>query len=259
MVLPDVGVEAGSVAALQLALALASGVSLHAATELTLPVLARAGGDAPVAVFGVAGSAASGARCWPRDADWSRAFEAELAARWENGPLTELCRVLGVVSPFRIGPVVQQLGWTGLPFRLPVDGRLLQDVVCVPVAVAGLAVAAYFVGRADRDFADEEIERLAVLQPVVVTAHGRFLRAPGPGTVVLTPRQQEILRLMQRGLTTGSIASRLGISESTVGKHLRDLYVRLDTHDRVSTIRQAQAQGLLDGVGGERWQDVHFR
>lgn len=246
-------------AALRLALALAPCTTLQEATELTLPVLAKAGGDAPVAVFGVAGSEGSGARCWPRDADWSHAFEAELAARWDDGPLTELCRALGVMAPFRIGPLVRQLGWSALPFRLPVDGRQLCDVVCLPVGVAGLTVAAYFVGQVDREVADDEIEQLALLQPVVVAAHGRFLRPPRGRPVVLTPRQQEILRLMQRGLTTGSIASRLGISESTVGKHLRDLYARLNTHDRVSTIRRAQAEGLLDGVAGERWQDVRFR
>jgi len=258
VVLPESLTDTGAAAALQLALALAPCASLQQATELTLPLLAAAVGDAPVAVFGVAGSEASGARCWPRDADWSHAFEAELAARWENGPLTELCRVLGVVAPFRIGPLVRQLGWPGLPFRLP-GGVLLRDVVCLPVAVVGVAVAAYFVGRSDRDVSGDEVEQLTVLQPVVVAAHGRFLR-PTDGTgVVLTPRQQEILRLMERGLTTGSIASRLGISESTVGKHLRDLYARLDTHDRVSTIRQARALGLLDGVAGERWQDVRFR
>ena len=72
----------------------------------------------------------------------------------------------------------------------------------------------------------------------------------------LTSRQQQILELMQGGLTAGAIASRLGISESTVGKHLRDLYTRLDAHDRVSAIREARARGLLDGVGGEDWQDV---
>ena len=257
--LPGSDVDSGLLGALELASALAPCASLREATELTLPVLAAAGGDAPVTVFGVAGCGGSGARCWPLDRDWSQAFETELAAGWEDGPLTELCRVLGVVPPFRVGPVVEQLGWTGLPFRLPVDGRLLCDVVCMPVAVAGTMVAAYFVGRADREVSGREMDRLAALQPAVVAAHGRFLRATGTGTVVLTPRQQEILRLMELGLTTGSIASRLGISESTVGKHLRDLYARLNTHDRVSTIREAQAQGLLDGVAGERWQDVRFR
>jgi DNA-binding CsgD family transcriptional regulator len=92
----------------------------------------------------------------------------------------------------------------------------------------------------------------------VVASHGQFFRGSSE-LALLTPRQHEILHLMQRGLTTGAIASRLQISESTVGKHLRDLYARLDTHDRVSTVREAQVRGLLDGVAGEPWQDVRFR
>jgi len=246
----------GRDAVLELAVALAGCSSLSEAIELTLPALALAVG-APVTIFAAAGSRASGARCWPRDADWASAFEHELSALWENGPLTELCRRLGVVPPFRIAPLVRQLGWASLPMQAPVDGQPLQDAACLPVAVVGTSVCGYFVGRTDRDLSDEELERLARLQLAVVASHGRFLRSPA-GSAVLTPRQQEILRLLRGGLTTGAIASRLRISESTVGKHLRDLYARLGTHDRVSTIQQAQAAGLLDGVTGESWQDVRF-
>ena len=51
---------------------------------------------------------------------------------------------------------------------------------------------------------------------------------------------------------------RLQISESTVGKHLRDLYGRFHAHDRVSAVREAQLRGLLDGLTAEPWQDAHF-
>jgi DNA-binding NarL/FixJ family response regulator len=113
------------------------------------------------------------------------------------------------------------------------------------------------VGRVDRDFSDDELELVTALQSAVVASHGRFFRGSSE-SAVLTPRQHEILHLMRRGMTTGAIASRLQISESTVGKHLRDLYSRLDTHDRVSTVREAEVRGLLDGVAGEPWQDVRF-
>ena len=123
------------------------------------------------------------------------------------------------------------------------------------MSALGETVSGYFIGLVDRPVSDEELDGLARLQPAVVASHGRFLHGPDP-TVRLTSRQQQILELMQGGLTAGAIASRLGISESTVGKHLRDLYTRLDAHDRVSAIREARARGLLDGVGGEDWQDV---
>lgn len=90
-------------------------------------------------------------------------------------------------------------------------------------------------------------------QSVVVASHGRFLRAPEPA---LTARQEEVLRLLAEGLTVHAIGSLLGISQSTLDKHVRDLYGRLATQDRASTIRPAGLRGLLDGLVGEDWQDL---
>jgi DNA-binding CsgD family transcriptional regulator len=238
---------------LRLAVALADVPTLRTATGTTLPVLAAVAG-APVVVFAVAGTRAAGARCWPEAPDWSASFEAELAAVGESGPLTAYCRRVGVVPPFRVDELVRELGWETLPLRTP-EGELLRFAAYLAVAALGETVSGYFLARVDRPVDDEELAALARLQPAVVASHGRFLHGPDP-SVRLTSRQQQILQLMQGGLTAGAIASRLGISESTVGKHLRDLYARLDAHDRVSAIREARARGLLDGVGGENWQDV---
>jgi DNA-binding CsgD family transcriptional regulator len=238
---------------LRLALALADVPNLRTATETTLPVLAAVAG-APAVFFVVAGIQAAGARCWPEAPDWSAAFEAELVAIWEDGPLTTHCRNIGVVPPFRVDHLMRALGWQTLPLRIP-DLPPLRYAAYLAVAALGETVGGYLLARTDRPVSEDELARLARLQPAVVASHGRFLHAPDP-TVRLTSRQQQILRLMQGGLTAGAIASRLGISESTVGKHLRDLYTRLDAHDRVSAIREARARGLLDGVGGEDWQDV---
>jgi DNA-binding CsgD family transcriptional regulator len=252
----EAGARTSAGVVLELATGLATSMSLSDAIELTLPTLARACG-ASVAVFAVAGSNAAGARCWPRDAEWSSAFESELSSLWESGPLTELARSLGVVLAFRLADLMRDLGWTTMPIRSPVNGQPLQHAVYVPVAAAGRTVCGYFVGRVDRDFSEEEVELVTALQAAVVASHGRYFRG-STESAVLTPRQHEILHLLRLGLTTGAIASRLQISESTVGKHLRDLYARLDTHDRVSTIREAEVRGLLDGVAGETWQDVRF-
>jgi len=243
----------GGGASLELAVALADVPTLRAATEATLPVLAAVS-EATVVFFGVAGTRAAGARCWPDAADWGAFFAADLAALWESGPLTAFCRTAGVVPPFRLDALVRELGWESLPLQAP-SGEDLRYGAYLAVAARGAAVSGYFVVRADRTFSDGELDGLARLQPGVVASHGRFLRGPDPA-VRLTGRQQQILQLMQGGLTARAIASRLGISESTVGKHLRDLYTRLDAHDRVSAIREAWARGLLDGVDGEDWQDV---
>nr|WP_294696059.1 LuxR C-terminal-related transcriptional regulator [uncultured Friedmanniella sp.] len=241
---------------LRLASALADAGTLRAATATTLPVIAAVTGAA-VVVFAVAGTAAAGARCWPDAPDWSAAFEAELAAIWESGPLTARSRAAGIIPPFRLDAMMREVGWTTLPLRAP-DGEPLRHAAYLPVSAAGSTVSGYFVGLVDRQLSDNELTALAQLQGAVVASHGRFLRRPDPDAR-LTARQQEILVLMHGGLTAGAIASRLGISESTVGKHLRDLYARLNAHDRVSAIREARARRLLEGVEAEDWQDVRMR
>lgn len=240
---------------LQLAVALADVPTLRAATGITLPVLAAVSG-ASVVVFAVAGSSAAGARCWPEAPEWSAAFDAELTAVWESGPLTRFCQTAGVIPPFRLDGLLRDAGWTTFPLRIPGD-EVLRHAAYVPVAAVGETVSGYFIARADRPFDDGELVALGRLQGAVIASHGRFLRGPDP-TARLTARQQQILQLMQGGLTAAAIASRLGISESTVGKHLRDLYARLDAHDRVSAIREARARGLMDGLGAEDWQDIRI-
>jgi DNA-binding CsgD family transcriptional regulator len=236
---------------LGLAGALATASSLTRQVDVTLPVLADLH-DATVCVFAVAGSRAAGVRCWPPDLGWATALRDTFAASWEAGPLTLWCREVGVVPAVRVQDVFP--GWgTGPGLVLEHAGRVLGELLVVPVARTGSTIAAYFVARYERAFDDDELARARAVQTVVVASHGRFLRPPDPA---LTARQQDVLRLLAEGRTVGAIASRLGISRSTVDKHVRDVYHRLGTQDRGSTVRTAHVRGLLDGLVGEDWQDL---
>ncbi len=237
-------------ALLDLAGRLATAGSLTRQVDTTLPVLAGAC-DATVAVFAVAGSRAAGVRCWPPDLTWAAALRDTFAASWEVGPLTLWCREVGVVPPVRVRDVFPGWGEPGL--ALVHQGRVLQELLLIPVARTGATIAAYFALRYERPFSAEELAAVSAVQSVVVASHGRFLRPPDPA---LTGRQQDVLRLLAEGRTVRAIASRLGISQSTVDKHVRDLYRRLGTQDRASTIRTAEVRGLLDGLVGEDWQDL---
>lgn len=53
----------------------------------------------------------------------------------------------------------------------------------------------------------------------------------------LTPRQQEVLGMMAKGLTNAQIARRLFLSESTVKQHLRAAYKVLDVSSRTEAAR----------------------
>jgi DNA-binding CsgD family transcriptional regulator len=236
---------------LELAGRLATAGTLTAQVDTSLPHLARRL-RVNVAVFAVAGSRAAGVRCWPHDPVWAAGMRAVLGAAWETGPLTLWFRREGVVPAARVQDLIS--GWGVLPDRtLEHDGRVLHELLVVPLARTGATIAAYFLARHDEVFGTEEVAWARRAQPVLIASHGRFLRPPEPA---LTPRQHGVLRLLAEGRTVRAIGSRLGISQSTVDKHVRDLYRRLGTQDRASTIRAAQVRGLLDGLVGEEWQDL---
>jgi DNA-binding NarL/FixJ family response regulator len=61
----------------------------------------------------------------------------------------------------------------------------------------------------------------------------------------LTPRELEVLRLITEGLRNREIASRLVISEKTVGNHVSNIFAKLQVHDRSQAILRALHSGLL--------------
>lgn len=61
----------------------------------------------------------------------------------------------------------------------------------------------------------------------------------------LTPREEEILRLVAQGLTNQEIARRLFISIKTVQAHRANLMKKLGVHDRVELVKYALKKGLL--------------
>jgi DNA-binding NarL/FixJ family response regulator len=61
----------------------------------------------------------------------------------------------------------------------------------------------------------------------------------------LTPREAEVLGLAAEALTNVQIASRLGIAESTVKRHLTNAYARLSAASRIDAINKAMAGGII--------------
>lgn len=63
--------------------------------------------------------------------------------------------------------------------------------------------------------------------------------------VRLTARELEVLRLIGRGLRSGDIAVRLGISARTVENHKRNLFAKLNVHGEAHAVALAVRSGLL--------------
>jgi len=57
----------------------------------------------------------------------------------------------------------------------------------------------------------------------------------------LTPRQWEVLRLLEQGRTTDQIASELHLSRETVRNHIAALLKTLGVHSRIEAVALARA------------------
>ena len=88
------------------------------------------------------------------------------------------------------------------------------------------------------DFSERDRALLVLLRPHLHQAYldAERRRDPAPR---LTPRQNELLRLLAAGHTNSQIARRLGISEGTVRTHLENIYGKLGVSSRTAAVTRA--------------------
>jgi DNA-binding NarL/FixJ family response regulator len=123
--------------------------------------------------------------------------------------------------------------------RAGASGFMLKDAppeeiaAAVRIVARGEALLAPAVTRA-------VIEEFARRPPAVAPT-------PPPPTAVteLTPREQEVLGLLVRGLSNPEICERLVISEATAKTHVAHILRKLDLRDRVQAVIYAYETGLV--------------
>ncbi len=71
-------------------------------------------------------------------------------------------------------------------------------------------------------------------------------RAEG-GPVALSKRESEVLNLVARGFIYPEIAQQMGLSVSTIQTHVRNIYGKLDVHNKTEAVFEARQLGLLRG------------
>jgi len=79
-------------------------------------------------------------------------------------------------------------------------------------------------------------------------APSRSARVTPPSTRLdaLSPREQEVLRLIGRGMSRSEIADALSRSPKTVDGHRESIMAKLDIHDRAELIRFALREGVSE-------------
>ena len=61
----------------------------------------------------------------------------------------------------------------------------------------------------------------------------------------LTPRETEVIRHLQDGITNEEIAERMGVTKDAIKLHLKNIFNKLDVNDRVSAVREAVTRGFV--------------
>ena len=61
----------------------------------------------------------------------------------------------------------------------------------------------------------------------------------------LSDRERQVLELIADGLSNRDIGARLVISEKTAGRHVSNIFTKLEVHTRAQATRFAAEHGLL--------------
>lgn len=168
-----------------------------------------------------------------RDFDLIDPVSTAATTRNEVGTLGELLKQLTVNDVGRL--FVEEATRMGLT-----------DGLAIPTS--GLRHARGFFGV--DNVAAEDLAKVdrSLMCAVAQHAHLRIDRIEeehGAGIDGLSPREAEILNWVAAGKSNPEIAMILGISEATVGTHLKRLFNKLGVHDRVSAVLAGFKLGML--------------
>jgi LuxR family quorum-sensing system transcriptional regulator CciR len=168
---------------------------------------------------------------------------------------------LGATDPVHRASNITSVGfaWSKLPDMIaltPMDRRVLElarregigEGFTVPAHVPGEAHGSCsFACVPGERFADEHQALLQLVGAFAFEAARRMRRTRfSPGPIQLTDRQRDCVMWAARGKSDWEIAKVLGISEATVGEHLRHAYERYGVGKRTLVAIHA----LFDGTIG---------
>jgi DNA-binding CsgD family transcriptional regulator len=151
--------------------------------------------------------------------------------------------------------------WSGSrTARLLGEALDARHVLGVPLPGSAAPVTGCLLHRSGTDFTEDHVRVARRLQPLLAAVEEqrqlllRLRQQPGPAgrapeavaaDCALTPRETTVLLLLTDGLTATAMGHRLGISDRTVHKHVENIYRKLGTRDRISTVLRAQRLGLV--------------
>ncbi|GAB2895623.1 response regulator [Streptomyces mayteni] len=107
-------------------------------------------------------------------------------------------------------------------------------------------VASYLSKHVSRKYLVTTIRSAHEGQGVTIAVPGGFTVGGGAEqSIVLSPRELEVLSLVADALSNRQIASRLSITEGTVKRHLRNVFEKLGASSRMEAVRTAREAALI--------------
>ena len=100
----------------------------------------------------------------------------------------------------------------------------------------------------ERADAGETTHAIAAPRVALPPARGHSQGPRAVPSVVLTPKEREILELLARNLSNKEIAIAAMVGEGTVKWHLKNLFGKLDASSRKHAVHRALVLGLLEGA-----------
>jgi len=178
-----------------------------------------------------------------------------IAERNPDGALRLLGRLLGLVETAAlVGTAIEALGLQGL--ALQAQGKTPHALIALTRALSLAEPEGYI-----RIFVDEgtpmatllrHADSRGVASPYVRTLLGAFGDANLPNRAgdqslvdPLSERELEILRLLASGLSAPEIAETLVIAVGTARNHVKNIYGKLDAHNRVQAVERARRLRVL--------------
>ena len=112
--------------------------------------------------------------------------------------------------------------------------------------------SALALNRAGRDFSESDVQKAFGAQLVLSALFAALSRSMATEEaeearerLELTPRELEILELVNLGMTADAIGRSKRLAPSTVRKHLQNVYTKLGFHDRLQLVTYCRGRGLL--------------
>lgn len=204
--------------------------------------------------------------------DWlgQERMDSLICTHMRAHPLMRLYAAHGDRSPLTLDDIADE-AWRRSPaYHAGREAIGVTRQLALPLRAPNGVIRTFVVGRDGQDFSDRDRAFARRVQPLLVglDCHVRELeslraalsaRAGDPdrrtpeqraAACGVTPRELTVLGFLAEGLTAAATARRLNISVHTVTKHRENLYRKLGSHDRVTTVLVAQELGLVPMSSG---------